>query len=276
MKLAFSSLACPEWTIEETVAAAARYGYQAIEWRLADGETIEPGISEQVRRRLQAVPAAHNIAIACLDSSCRLVQGSPEARAALIKAGRSMIDLAAELGTPYLRVFGGALPAGTTRTAILPEAAEALYTLASYGAEQGVTVLLETHDSWTHSEDVLALLQAVALPTVGVLWDAHHTYRASEDPAHTLALLAGWIACVHLKDSRPSSRPSEQWAYCLVNEGDVPLSRICALLKQAGYDGYLSLEWEKKWHPEIAEPEIALPQAVAHFRAFWQQASAET
>jgi hypothetical protein len=48
MKLAFSSLACPGWTIEETVAAAVRYGYQAIEWRLADGETIEPDIPAEV------------------------------------------------------------------------------------------------------------------------------------------------------------------------------------------------------------------------------------
>ena len=272
MKLAYSSLACPGWTIEEAVDAAARYGYEAIEWRLADGETIEPGVSAQVRRRLREVPAAQGIEVACLDTSCRVTQGSPEARAAVIEAGQRMIDLAAELNAPFIRVFGGELPEGTPRSGILQPTAEVLHTLGTYSAERGVTVTLETHDSWTRSEAVLALIQAVALPSVKVLWDAHHTYRAGEAPAQSLALLGDAIAYVHLKDSYLDKDTPGAWTYCLINEGDMPLREICSLLKGSGYDGYLSLEWEKKWHPEIAEPELALPQAIPWLRRFWGQA----
>lgn len=271
MKLAYSSLACPGWTIEEAVDAAARYGYEAIEWRLADGETIEPGVSAQVRRRLREEPAARGIEVACLDTSCRVTQGSPEARAAVIEAGQRMIDLAAELAAPFLRVFGGELPEGTTRSGILQPTAEVLHALGTYSAERGITVALETHDSWTRSEDVLTLIQAAALPSVKVLWDAHHTYRSGEAPAQSLALLGGSIAYVHLKDSYLDKDRPGVWTYCLVNEGDVPLREICSLLKGSGYDGYLSLEWEKKWHPEIAEPERALPQAIPWLRRFWDQ-----
>ena len=32
-----------------------------------------------------------------------------------------------------------------------------------------------------------------------------------------------------------------------------------SLLKAGGYDGYYSFEWEKWWHPELAEPEVAFP-----------------
>jgi hypothetical protein len=42
MRLAYSTLACPRWTVEEAVAAGVRCGYDAIEWRLADGAIIEP------------------------------------------------------------------------------------------------------------------------------------------------------------------------------------------------------------------------------------------
>lgn len=272
MKLAYSSLACPGWTIEEAVDAAARYGYEAIEWRLADGETIEPGVSAQVRRRLREAPAARGIEVACLDTSCRVVQGTPQARAAVVEAGQRMIDLAAELNAPFIRVFGGELPEGTTRAGLLQPTAEVLHALGTYGAERGLTITLETHDSWTRSEDVLSLLQAVALPSVKVLWDAHHTYRAGEAPAQSLALLGDAIAYVHLKDSSLDHDRPGTWTYCPINEGDVPLREICALLKRSGYDGCLSLEWEKKWHPEIAEPEFALPQAVPWLRGFWEQA----
>lgn len=269
MKLAYSSLACPGWTIEEAVEAAVRYGYDAIEWRLADGETVEPDISVEKRQRLRAVPAAHGIEIACLDTSCRITHATLEGRAATIENGRRMIDLAAELGAPFIRVFGGELPAGVTRAAILEPTAGVLRALGTYGNERGVTVTLETHDAWANSEDVLALLKAVDLPAVKVLWDAHHTYRSGEAPARSLALLGDSIGYVHLKDSRLNAGDAQSWTYCLLGEGDVPLREICTLLKGRGYDGYLSLEWEKKWHPEIAEPEIALPQAIPHLRKFW-------
>ncbi|MFL5706436.1 MAG: sugar phosphate isomerase/epimerase family protein [Ktedonobacteraceae bacterium] len=139
MKLTYTSLACPSWTIEEAVRTAESYGYAAIEWRLADGAIIEPDVSADIRRRLREVPAAHGIEVACLDSSCRAVQAEPQECAATIEAGRRMLDLAAEIGAPFLRVFGGELPANTTRTSLLGSAAEVLYALGSYGAERDVT-----------------------------------------------------------------------------------------------------------------------------------------
>jgi hypothetical protein len=53
MKLTYTSLACPGWTIEEVVSAAKSYGYAAIEWRLADGAIIEPDAPADMRRRLR-------------------------------------------------------------------------------------------------------------------------------------------------------------------------------------------------------------------------------
>jgi len=269
MKLAYSSLACPGWTIEEAVAAAVRYGYDAIEWRLADGAIITPETPPETIRRLRDVPATCGIEVACLDTSCQVVQATTAARAETLTTGRQMIDIANGLGSPFLRVFGGALPEGISRPAILTPTAEVLRALGEYAGERKVTIVLETHDAWTRSEDVLELLQSLSLPSVKILWDAHHTYRSGEDPAQTLARLGKAIAYVHLKDSQLDPTQPATWTYCLVNEGDVPLRSICAQLKEAGYDGYLSLEWEKKWHPEIAEPEIALPQAVPYLHEFW-------
>lgn len=272
MKLAFSSLACPHWSIEQVVAAAVRYGYTAIEWRLADGQIIEPAVPADVRARLRNAPAALGIEVACLDTSCRVVEGSPQARAAALDAGRSMIDLAVEIAAPCLRVFGGALPAGATYAQIFSPTVEVLHALGTYAATCGVTLALETHDAWTRSGDILALIQAVNLPSVRVLWDVHHTYRAGETPAFTLARLGDLLACVHLKDSRVAAGGSGAWDYCLPGEGSVPLQEICTLLKGSGYDGPLALEWEKHWHPDLVGPEVALPQALPYLRNCWQQA----
>ena len=36
--------------------------------------------------------------------------------------------------------------------------------------------------------------------------------------------------------------------------------QMLGLLAAGGYQGWISVEWEKRWHPEIEEPEVALPQ----------------
>ena len=65
-----------------------------------------------------------------------------------------------------------------------------------------------------------------------------------------------YIKHVHLKDARlVNGKP----AYCLIGQGVAPLREAMDSLKEANYKGYYSFEWEKKWHPEIQEPDIAFP-----------------
>ena len=68
-------------------------------------------------------------------------------------------------------------------------------------------------------------------------------------------MLGSAITHVHVKDGRPSGSSPGTWELCLLNEGTVPLREACSALRHSGYDGYLFLEWEKQWHPELAEPE---------------------
>jgi hypothetical protein len=46
----------------------------------------------------------------------------------------------------------------------------------------------------------------------------------------------------------------------LLGNGEVPVQEMLSRRDGAGYRGWLSAEWEKRWHPEIEEPEVALPQ----------------
>jgi hypothetical protein len=46
----------------------------------------------------------------------------------------------------------------------------------------------------------------------------------------------------------------------LTGTGEVPVRRQIETLAKSGYAGFYSFEWEKRWHPDIAEPEIAIRQ----------------
>src|SRR5260370_39805925 len=88
MRLAYSTLACPRWTVEEAVAAAVGYGYDAIEWRLADGVIIEPDTPVSVAARSFEKPATQGLARAWLDTSCRGGRASPGGRTAVTGAAQ--------------------------------------------------------------------------------------------------------------------------------------------------------------------------------------------
>ena len=141
MKIAYSTLACPQWTIEEAVTAAVQYGYDAIEWRLADGELISPETPQSVLRRLRDVPVAHGIAIACLDTSCQVVRATAQQRAETIEAAHRMIDMAAYLGASFVRVFGGPLPDGTSHASMIAPTAEVLNNIGTYAATDRKSVV---------------------------------------------------------------------------------------------------------------------------------------
>ena len=126
----------------------------------------------------------------------------------------------------------------------------------------GVDVVLETHDAFSTGAQVVEALSQAAHPRVAALWDLHHPYRQGEAAADTYKLLKPYTRLTHVKDSKPNE------TYCLLGEGDIPIREMVTLLKQGGYDGYLSLEWEKRWIPALADPEIVFPQYAAKLREY--------
>jgi fatty-acyl-CoA synthase len=92
-----------------------------------------------------------------------------------------------------------------------------------------------------------------------------HTNRVGESPAEALKELDGRVINVHLKDAR---RTTDGWQLVLLGEGDIPVKDGLRLLHDAGYGDFVSVEWEKKWHPEIPDPEVAFPQHMAVLRGY--------
>ena len=251
MKLAFTTLACPAWSLERVAEACREYGYDGVELRLVDGATIEPDLAPGERRRIRSALAG--LPIVAVDTSIRLAGADPARTAADL---RWFLELAAEWESPLIRVFGG------EGDAALDEMAGLLASAAPLAERLGVGVAVETHDAFSSAGAVAGLLARESSSAVGALWDMLHTHRVGETPEAVLALLGGRLLHVHVKDGRP--RPgSADWELVLLGEGTVPVERSLRALAAGGYDGWVAVEWEKKWHPEIAEPEVALPQHAA-------------
>lgn len=271
--LAFSTLGCPDWTFEQCAAAAAEYGYQALEVRLLDGEIIPADLSTTRRQQIRDILNQYGIEIIGLGASTRFSAPDPAERQANQDELKRYLELANDLGVPMVRTFGGNVAAGHTIDEAIDWVANSLATVMPTAEAQGVTVVLETHDAFCRGAEVARVLAQVPHPRLAAVWDAHHPFRMGESIEETWRLIGPRVAHVHLKDARLRSdgAPPGTWQLVLMGEGEVPCRDIVKLLMREGYQGYLAAEWEKKWHPEIEGPEIAMPQHARVLREWFAQ-----
>lgn len=264
--LAFTTLGCPDWSWETIMAQASRMGYQGIEVRGVAGEMDLPSAEpfrEHNRARTKEELAAKGLSICCLGSSVRFDDAAQFEQQ--LASGQSYIDLAEALSVPFVRVFGDRIPSAELEESITAQVVNGLKSLGAYARERGVLVLIESHGDFSKSQRLAAVMERVDCEAVGVLWDLHHPWRFyGESLEESYRLIGPWVKHVHLKDS---VRTENGFRYTLMGEGEFPVSEALALLNDVGYRGWLSFEWEKKWHPEIEPPEVAFPRFVEVMKA---------
>jgi sugar phosphate isomerase/epimerase len=257
--IAFSTLGCPSWRWKTILDQADRLGYAAIELRGVAGEMDLTKVPELSGSQLPATKKtldALGIVVSDLGSSATMHE-TGDARAKTLDEGRRFIDLAHAMGVKYVRVFGDRMPPGEPRQAVLARVVEGFQQLCSHAAQAGVTVLMESHGDFTHSNDIVWIREHVGSDAFALLWDAHHTFvEGGEQPADTWEAIGRWVRHTHLKDSKPAGSDRR---YVLTGTGEVPVKTQVEVLARAGYKGFYCYEWEKKWHPEIEEPEVAFP-----------------
>jgi sugar phosphate isomerase/epimerase len=260
IRRALSTLGCPALPLDEVLALAARHRIDAVELRTLEDTTDLPAVFARngldgARRAMRLHP---QVQVLALSTSFSLVSPAEADRAALL----SFVPWAEALGIPWLRVFdGGAAADGASAS----RAAETLGWWRRLRREHGwkVDAMVETHDGLVAYESIRRF--CTEAEGVALLWDAHNTWRKTGiDPVALWPLIAGHVVHIHVKDS--VSRPSDNlpYTYVLPGDGEFPMGRLADALRRDGYEGAISLEWERQWHPDLPPLEAALQAAADH------------
>ena len=272
-KLSFSTLSCPAWTIHQMIDAAAEHGYAGIDFR-GIGEEIDVTKLAAFGEALPATLAMlreRGLSMPCLNTSVTLVSPAPERWQAMLDECQRYATLAGRAGTPFLRVFGGGVPSGMTRDEALNMATRHLRQIVKICRAGNCQPLLETHDDWTTSDQVLELIHEFSPGEAAVLWDTEHPYRKGEAPMDTAQRLKRYIKHTHFKDSvrKENNKNSPR----LMGEGELPHATFVEALRAIDYDGWACLEAEKRWHAEGPEPEQSIPQYADYMRRLFAATS---
>lgn len=264
--VAFSTLACPGWSIPTVIAKAVEFGYEAIEWRGGPEGHIQPTISSSEKNALQKMSRDAGLKALAVTAYTSFVSSMAEERQSNVDELQRYADLAAEIGADYVRAFLGELPEQTNLTpSIYQTISDGLNAASEYATSVGVRIAVEPHDNFTRSAVVSPLFDRErSHPELRVIWDLGNTFAAGEEPDESFALLRERLAYVQVKDG---IRQDDGWQLCPVGQGNVPLVGALTLLLESGYEGTFSVEWEYAWHLELDPPEKALPEALQVVRS---------
>jgi sugar phosphate isomerase/epimerase len=258
------TFSCPQCSLDEVLATAKRFGYDAVEPRIDEGHKhgIERKLSAAERSAVRKKVARSGVALSCIATSCQF--SDPAKAAAEVEVAIESARLAADVAAPCVRVFGGPIPAGIARPKAIDNLVVRLTEVADGVKGIPVTICLETHDDWCSPDHVAEVVRRVNRPEIAVNWDVMHpVFGAKKNIADSFKALKNWIRHVHFHDAVMSADGKR--TLVPVGTGEIDHRAAVQLLKKSGYKGYLSGEWI-----EWESYETHLPRELAAMKKYEQ------
>ena len=264
MKICLTTLGCPNWDLDTICARGQEYGFDGVDFRGLQEEidiTKLPAFTSGVAETKKKLSDA-GLGVSGIASSIKLCL--PESHESNIEEAKRTIAVANDLDCTNIRVFGGGDLEKYSREELGEIGCDNMEQILALDGAADLRWVFETHDLWVKANDCKLLLDSIPNPAFGALWDMGHTSRVGgESPEESYAAIGPRVGHTHVKDAvyepKHEQAMKDGWRYVPPGEGQLPLVEAIALLKQHGYDGWIMFEHEKRWHPELPDPEVAFP-----------------
>jgi len=169
-----------------------------------------------------------------------------DARQKQLAECREWIDYAAIMGAPAIRIFAGKIPKGDTEDVAIERCVAGINECLKYAATKGVFLALENHGGITATpEQMMKIISKVdSSPWFGVNFDSGNFQ--TEDPYADLAKIAPYAVNAQIKAAIAPGGKKQP----------ADFERIVKILKDAGYRGFVALEYEEAESPFEAIPKL--------------------
>jgi len=266
MKIALSTVACSDWTLERIVTLAEEAGYEGIDHRTfghgSTGLVYDPCLvgPSKVRRLL----GAHGLESSGLATSIRYdapvfppVLGRVITDfEASVKQTKAMVRVAASIECPNVRVYAFELPRGESRASGLRRIMQRLDMALATARHTGVRLVLENGGSFPLASDIAEIIARVNNPLLMAGYNPAVGFAAGEDVVEAVRTLGRSLAVVKLKDLRGTE-------IVPIGSGEVPLERMTTALVKSGFGGWAVVEWDRMWMQDAPDPSATLQGAAA-------------
>ena len=262
MKLAFSTLGCPDWSWKEIYATAFDIGFDGIEIRGLENEMYLPDFPKFSDNNLCKIKRifSGSTKISMLTSGA--VIGNPKSAEPFYREATEYIDLAKKLEVPFVRLMISPQPYPTETD--YDFGVKQYQKICDYAKDSGVTPLIETNGILADTKRMKQFIIDTNRENSGVLWDINHPFHYfGESISESAQNIGDKLRYLHIKDSE---KVGEKVVYRMAGYGDIPFIELIAELRKLQFEGYLSLEWVKRWLPELEEPGIVFSHYLNYMK----------
>ena len=274
MKLSFSTKGWSGRTWQELCGIAKELRFSGIElhdiysslFTEKDGAFHTHMIPQTLRRLYE-----DKLEIPCLDSVCDPTNA--DVIDENVKELVNCFEIASSLHIPNVRIRAP-YNKDTDIDAAINNVIAFLSKVLPVAEEKGITVLIETVGVFSNTAKLRDVLNEFASDNLAALWEMYAPYCLNrEDAEETIRNLGAYVRHVHLKDAE---NVDGNISFCLMGEGSLPIKDFILALRSVNYDGFISLEWDTVWLPELDDMEIILSQFENYMKGFDDPSRAET
>ena len=265
LRPAFSTTACPEWTLEQVAAAAARYEFAGVELRsFGHGATniaCDPGLTNG--QKVDRIFGRAGVGICGVASGARLdPQVFPPVVGNLrifnphkaLNDAKHYVDLAHDIGADGMRVYGFRLSPREFRSVGRQRVVDRLSKVCDHARNRDVFVFIENGGSFPYASDLADLIERVDSPLLKASYDTATGAAVDECPEEAARILGTKLAVARISDHADGT-PARLGA------GEVPNEAFVRALP-SNCDAWLVYEWNRIWTPELAGPDEVLPDVA--------------
>ena len=191
-----------------------------------------------------------------------MVQADAAKRAEAVSQIKKWVDVTDQLGTSHLRIFAGKLPQGAKMQDAIDWVVESMKAACDYSASKGITLGVEDHEGVTQTADVcLEIMQRVSSPYAGINLDITNFIATPTQDAYAqiAACIPYATGNIHIRDQFYDHTP-------------VDMDRVWQIFARAGYQGYVSAEYEKNF-PDSLPAATGVPKLIAEIQALCKKYS---
>jgi len=238
-----------DWGLDKYLEVAKHTGCAGVEFRVElDYEHgVELERTPEERQGIRQKCAEAGTDIACVATGCRFHFPEPERRAEQVALAKQYVQLAADLGSPRIRVFGNDLPTGVEKRRVVGFVGNSLREIAEFADPLGVDVLLEMHGDFNDWRTAAEAAKWANHPRVGIIYNCDQRDIVDGSVRECIEGIQHLLRHVHF--------------HSLL--ADYPYKELLGLLKGMGYQGYLSAEL-----PASDDPETVMGLTAALMREY--------
>ena len=266
IKIAFSTVACPDWTLQQVADRLDDSEFDGVDLRtFGDGSTrfaCDPALTDA--KKVRRIFSADGVEVAGLASSARFDEPlfpPPPLGFALgddersVREAKPVVELAQRIGAPTVRVFGYEGRATESHKSLKTRVVRRLSKLVDHARNTGVTIAFENGGSFSRIAQVMEVINEINSPQLGVCYSLAAARKVGENPAEAIKTLGSHLVQARVKDVQ-GGEPVP------LGEGELGAEDFVRALTKSSFKGWLVYEWDAAWLPWIAPADDILPDAA--------------